>query len=75
MLKREVYLHLNAVSQVLKDLERRVELRQAVNESDVLVVCPAPFDPEVVHEFKMLKASLGFSVALADILLKEIDVR
>ena len=72
VLEREVYLHLNAVGEVLQNLERSIQLRQAINKRDVFICGAITLDAVVVDELKVLIASLRFAVALHHILLKKV---
>ena len=70
VLKWEVDFHLDAMSQVVENLEWLDKLGDAVDESDVFTRLLATLKAIWWHKLEVVEAFLGFSIALSDILLQ-----
>ena len=54
MFERETDLHFDAVSQVLEDLERLVQLGDTVNESYIFSRLLATLNPVLMHSLEVI---------------------
>ena len=63
MLEWETNLHLDAVSQVLENLERLIQLGNAVDESNIFSRLLAALNPVLMHSLEVIVCRLGLGIA------------